>query len=355
MPSTIDTRPALLAIVLLAQSFSGCATLMTGWPKGAEKVEYSNAQRPIGQIVCLWNPAEGRDPEGKPCRGFAGQVMFMSARSAIPLAVKGNVRVYVFDNIGTTEEQTKPVHQFDFDPEIWDAHRQANTLGPAYNVFIPYMRKGNHAAVCSIRLRYIPEGGTSPLFSDMISVRFEGNQPASASASMKVDRFVGPAGSANEKTKQMIVGNGMSDPAGDAAQNPVRTTTISLDAANGPRPMSSGNLMAQDGLTRELAAGGQNPLTGAGIGQGTPGDLMQQMVDTQVSQKMASQTQASSARIRTGSAHPALHPVEADAAGTTGIVRVGYEEPAPLPERNPGATHLLDDEPAESSRHLLDD
>lgn len=340
-----DICMRLLAVILLTHSLSGCATLLTtGWPQQAEKVEFSSSKRPIGQIVCLWNPAEGRDPEGKPCRGFAGQVMFMEARSAVPLAVRGEIRVYVFDNIGTTEEQMKPVHQFDFDADVWNMHRQSNTLGPAYNVFIPYMRKGNHAAVCSVRLRYIPEGGNAPLFSDMISVRMEGSQPAMASAAMNVERFVGPAGVANDKTRQMLTQTQVAaTPAQEATKPAMRATTIPIetlqqqashDAAN--RQWATQQTMATSGTPQAQYPTAENPVP-------------QQTVTNAA-------TTASSRRIRPAAASAA----QAANTSDSGIARVSFEESAVEPTGVSHAvyhetTHPLADAPAGDRPHPLAD
>ncbi len=345
-----DICMRLLAVILLTHSLSGCATLLTtGWPQQAEKVEFSSSKRPIGQIVCLWNPAEGRDPEGKPCRGFAGQVMFMEARSAVPLAVRGEIRVYVFDNIGTTEEQMKPVHQFDFDADVWNMHRQSNTLGPAYNVFIPYMRKGNHAAVCSVRLRYIPEGGNAPLFSDMISVRMEGSQPAMASAAMNVERFVGPAGVANDKSRQMLTQGSMvaqdnaSGPASESGKGAMRATTIPIETLQ--------QQASRESMTRQLAAQQSVATSTAHL---APSTTTERPVPQQTSTNAV--TTASSRRIRPAAANAAQSANTSD----SGIAHVSYEESTVEPTGVNHAVyhetiHPLADAPAGERPHPLAD
>lgn len=141
----------------------------------------ATARNPAIRIVCLWEPAEGRDPKGVPCKGFAGQILFLTS-SSLPVSVEGDVRVYLFDDQGTAEDQAKPLHQFDFDTGAWSQHYSYGTLGPAYNVFIPYMRRGANDATCALRVRLTPETGPA-IFSDMTSIKllgFENRKPASA-------------------------------------------------------------------------------------------------------------------------------------------------------------------------------
>ncbi len=157
----------------------GCATFdLTNIDLRSRK---ATARRPAIRIVCLWEPAEGRDPKGVPCKGFAGQILFLTS-SSLPVSVEGDVRVYLFDDQGTAEDQAKPLHQFDFDTGAWSQHYSYGTLGPAYNVFIPYMRRGNNDATCALRVRLTPTTGPA-IFSDMTSIKllgFENRKPANA-------------------------------------------------------------------------------------------------------------------------------------------------------------------------------
>ncbi|MDB5385865.1 MAG: hypothetical protein JWM11_1511, partial [Planctomycetaceae bacterium] len=84
-------------------------------------------------------------------------------------------RIYLFDDQGTEEEQSKPIYQFDFEPEAWQLHSSMTELGPAYNVFIPYTRKGRNQANCALRIRYNPPSGT-PVFSQMATLTLGGTK-----------------------------------------------------------------------------------------------------------------------------------------------------------------------------------
>ncbi|MDB5348215.1 MAG: hypothetical protein JWP89_6592 [Schlesneria sp.] len=165
------TISCLLAVWLLTTTV-GCATI------NLSKIDFrsrkASARNPAIKIVCLWEPAEGRDPKGMPCQGFAGQILFLTGKS-LPVSVEGDVKVYLFDDHGTSEEQGKPLHEFNFDSEAWAQHYSYGSLGPCYNVFIPYMRKGASDATCALRLRLTPPENQGPaLFSEMTSIELFG-------------------------------------------------------------------------------------------------------------------------------------------------------------------------------------
>ncbi len=165
MSPVTRTLARLLACWLLLTTV-GCATLnLTNMDLRSRK---ATARNPALRVVCLWEPAEGRDPNGVPCQGFAGQILFLT-NTSLPVSVDGDIRVYQFDNQGTTEDQAKPLHQFDFDSGSWAQHYSYGTLGPAYSVFIPYMRRGVYDATCALRVRLTPKHGPV-VFSEMTSL-----------------------------------------------------------------------------------------------------------------------------------------------------------------------------------------
>uniref|UniRef100_A0A7C2NXD1 Lipoprotein n=1 Tax=Schlesneria paludicola TaxID=360056 RepID=A0A7C2NXD1_9PLAN len=158
--------------VALLFAASGCATLEFPWD---QTTPTASAKNPVVQITCLWEPSEGRDPDGLPCRGFAGQILFLGNKGGTPVKVDGSVMVYVFDDQGTPEEQTRPIHQFSFDAAAWSQHLRVGTLGPAYHVFIPYTRKGTYEASCSLRVKLTPTEG-SPIYSDPSTIPLRGKK-----------------------------------------------------------------------------------------------------------------------------------------------------------------------------------
>lgn len=166
-------KPLLAVFAILPMFLTGCAGL-DFWPGGKANYPTASKKKPATQIITMWKPAKGKGLKGRPTRGFAGQVMFFTARDAIPAVVNGKVRVYLFDNHGTQEEQSKPIHQFDFEPEAWNTHAEYSKLGPAYNIFIPYTRSDGHEVDCTLSIRLSPADGGPVIFSEEANITLDG-------------------------------------------------------------------------------------------------------------------------------------------------------------------------------------
>jgi len=160
-------------LLLLLWTSSGCQLLNNA--KLASLPE-ATIEHPVVEIICVWQPGEGTGTDGLPCRGFAGQVLFFAMGEKAPVRVNGKVRVYVFDDQGTEAEQELPIHQFDFDAVAFQNFLTNTNMGAAYQLFIPYTRKGTHAATCTLRVRYTPEEG-SRVYSKMASLNLPGTSP----------------------------------------------------------------------------------------------------------------------------------------------------------------------------------
>jgi hypothetical protein len=206
---------ANLAYVMLACSFAGCATFHYPFDK---RIPKATAGDPAVQILCLWQQAEGRDPDGYPCKGFSGQILFLSNKAATPVQIDGEVRIYLFDDQGTEEEQTKPIRQFDFDRGSWAIHLADSSLGPTYSVFVPYVRRGVKEANCALRLRLKPKVGPT-IFSDLSNMPLNGNKKP----------LTGP------EAKPLSPEEVDHDAADALSQKLHRTTTISM----GPNPKTT--------------------------------------------------------------------------------------------------------------------
>lgn len=180
-------HPMLLAGLAALLHASGCAALNVN----QEKFFTADARNPVVRVLTLWEPAEGVGLDRLPSRGFAGQILFFTAGSAQPVLVRGKVRVYLFDDQGAVAEQARPLHQFDFLPDAWATHATKTTLGPAYNVFIPYVRPGCTQARCSLRVRFEPAEAGSPVYSDMVHVFLPGPEAAGHSAAEPATRTSG--------------------------------------------------------------------------------------------------------------------------------------------------------------------
>ena len=142
-------------------------------------VRWANARSPAYRALSVWQPAEGWGVDNRPTRGFAGQIYFFTKDvhkkkdGNAPVAVRGEVRIFVFDDQGTPEEQSRPIHQFVFEDGVWDKYLYDTQLGPAYNIFIPYTRKGYHKAECALRVRLTPPDGPV-IYSKMVNVSLPG-------------------------------------------------------------------------------------------------------------------------------------------------------------------------------------
>ncbi len=162
-----------LSCVVLIGQVMGCATFHLAFDKKMPKATPVN---PAVEILCLWQPGEGVDPDGYPCKGFQGQIVFLNRASAA-VQIEGEVRIYLFDDQGTPEEQSKPLRSFNFDNGSWAIHLADSSLGPSYSVFVPYVRRGTTDAACSLRVRLKPKQGPV-VFSDFSNLPLNGGKKA---------------------------------------------------------------------------------------------------------------------------------------------------------------------------------
>ena len=106
-------------------------------------------------------------------RGFGGQIYFFNAGSEEPIEVDGDVRIFVFDDVGTPEQQARPKDVQDFDSFVWKSFLNKSQFGTNYTVFVPYSKASRYESICSLRLRLDRPDG-SQLFSDMATVKLTG-------------------------------------------------------------------------------------------------------------------------------------------------------------------------------------
>lgn len=165
----------LLAAVLALTMLPGCHSARQLVRRPSAPVPVATAENPIIESICIWEPSEGIGLDEKPTRGFAGKLMFFTAANAEPVQVNGDVKIYLFDDHGTVEEQSKPIHQFEFPQQVFQKYMTQTDLGVAYQLFIPYTRKSPYAADCAIRVKVQPENGR-PVYSKMAAVVLDGPQ-----------------------------------------------------------------------------------------------------------------------------------------------------------------------------------
>ncbi len=234
-----------LTVSWLAASLAGCAS--TGLFKSS-KNDFPKAgpKHPVTHLVGVWQPAMGPF-ENRTMRGFTGQVLFFSEGSDQPVQVDGDVRIYVFDDQGSPEQQVVPIHELTITAAEWSSLLSRGPLGATYNIFIPYIRPGNHEAKCALRIRYIPKGGGPAAYSDMVNICLEGKKKAVPADSPAKDDDTAVTGqgdsarSANSESNQVALRN--TAPARQLAE------TISVpDEARPPRAprRAAGDLTDED-------------------------------------------------------------------------------------------------------------
>ncbi len=204
----------------------------------AEKLREATATVPAVEILALWQPAEGHGLNGMPTRGFAGQIMFFTNGNPAPVKVNGDVRIFLFDDFGTPEEQSKPIHQFDYSTDVWNLHLQKSMLGPSYQVFVPYVRKDPHAAKCAISVRLKPAAGPT-IYSKLVPIMLPGLEREKATHD---DAAVTKAGTSHpHPSSRQIAGDAVVE---SAAKRPATAVT-----------------KTDDPMTQQTAAKVTNPLT----------------------------------------------------------------------------------------------
>lgn len=231
-------RWSALGLATVCLNLLGCATLQFPWEKS---VPHASARNPVVQVVCLWEPAQGKDPDGKTCRGFAGQIIFMGNKGGTAVTVDGKVRVKEFDQFSGQADESEPFHQFDFDEKAWNVHLLNGSLGPTYNVFIPYMRKGSHDAHCELVVEYTPSDGGAMISSTVASLYLRGKPTAKEAAAAKATEGLIP------HTPMEVTDRG------------ARTTTIPLDGRGAaketpPRDAMAARLERMERIMQEFAA-----------------------------------------------------------------------------------------------------
>ncbi|MFM8582788.1 MAG: hypothetical protein ACKOFW_14955, partial [Planctomycetaceae bacterium] len=243
--------PLVLWAVVLLTLGQGCVS--TGPLKfgklglfGGEKIPVASEKNPVVQVLTMWQAGEGPGIDGKTTRGFVGQIYLFTARSPIAAKARGLVEIYVFDDQGDEEQQTKPLHQFRYEPDSWEMLGQPGKLGQVHTLFVAYTRPGKHKAQCSLRVTFTPDKGL-PIHSEMSYITLPGRS-ANADAATGGLSAARPGEAANSfDDSREATGE---EPVGRAAKAPVdkaramqntqeelarRLQTIDFSAINSPK------------------------------------------------------------------------------------------------------------------------
>lgn len=223
-------RTIPIAIICSVFCLPGCATLVKTSAMAVrapvKAISAVGRQKRVSQILCLWEAAEGTGLDGKPARGFAGQIIFSGYGQESPIKVNGKVRIFEYTNYDPDEPDPVPAHLFEFSDGGWNAHLHEGTLGYTYNVFLPYVEQNTGHAVCALRVEYETEAGrvTSSPFTQVTLARKSSKRPASA-----VYRNIVHSESNREHLRELARKNGEDKPeAATNAPEKLESTTIKL-------------------------------------------------------------------------------------------------------------------------------
>ncbi len=159
-----------IAATLLVVAFNGCSTVEIA---GRKPPPRADAKHPASRCLCLWQQVNGQADSGESTRGFGGQIYFFTAESETPVTVDGDVHVFMFDDHGTPEEQSRPIYEAHFAAFELQQMLHESQFGPVYSLFVPYPRAGGFEANCSLRVRLTRPDGTH-LFSELTPVKLVG-------------------------------------------------------------------------------------------------------------------------------------------------------------------------------------
>ncbi len=228
-----------LMLVAAACCLAGCAELSkSGF--GRRKVVVPTRANPVVEIVCLWEPGEGVGIDNGPARGFVGQLLFMTSAEPEPARVDGDIRIYLFDDQGTIEEQGKPIHQFDFSAEAWNRYLRETNIGAGYQIFVPYTRPGGYQAKCTLRVRYTPADGGPPVFSRMTTVSLPGRRrPENGAGQSAAAATQDPGVSASKALEKRRAEFGMSLSSGGGRETRADLDVLSAKLAELGRKVNS--------------------------------------------------------------------------------------------------------------------
>ena len=128
--------PFVVSVMWLV-ALPGCTTTTLFSQFGHKDHPKATTNNPAVRCLCLWEPAEGTGVDNKPARGVSGQIFFFTRNEASSVEIDGDVRIFLFDNQGSADEQAKPLHQFEFLGGAWKTYLTSTQFGPAYQLFVP--------------------------------------------------------------------------------------------------------------------------------------------------------------------------------------------------------------------------
>jgi len=254
---SISLRCCTLVLLTGCSSFSPVSLL-------GPRVKFADAKHPAKDIICMWEPSEGRDPEGKPARGFEGTILFFDRINSAPVGVHGTLTFYVYDDLGPRESWGKPIAEYSFTPEQWDQFFTFEKLGPCYRIFIPYPRKQPYQVKTSLWVKFEPADGSPAFYSKRTPIVLPG-------ALMEDDRIqilnTAKTRGYSPENMQEIVAAAFDDDAPSSQQDPRIHTIHRWDPAQPDSVIETSQIT----LPNQKVTHGEPAGANAGLSESAPG------------------------------------------------------------------------------------
>lgn len=171
-----------LAGVCLAVLPLGCKTFdAPGFPKSEKRKAEEAARTLPARMAVVWTEAMLNNPGQPAVRGFGGRVYFYNDRGQAVTA-KGQLAVYGFDDSRQDQASRVPEKKFIFTDEQLAQHLSQSSLGPSYNVWVPWDNVGGEQREISLLPVFTAPGGQPVAGEQTINVlpgpsRHKGESP----------------------------------------------------------------------------------------------------------------------------------------------------------------------------------
>jgi len=131
---TLSVCLACIVVALVTQPI--CADWPKFWPSSQPKIKESRYPTPVKMAV-IWSPAVFNQIGKQSTRGFGGRIYFYDHKNE-PVAVEGQLVVYVYNDSAPGGENKVPEKKFAFTPEQFTQHYSPTQLGASYSIWVPW-------------------------------------------------------------------------------------------------------------------------------------------------------------------------------------------------------------------------
>jgi hypothetical protein len=252
---------ALLLISLLLSS-TGCSFRkgerwkFAGWDirKAVGMAPSKPAPETPTRLVTTWTEAVLNRPGETPQRGFGGRLAFFKNGNEDPVRVEGQLVIYAFDESGDDPYKTEPTKRYIFPADQLAVYESESTVGPTYNIWLPWDEAGGVERKVSLIARFEPKDGAI-VVGEQTRHLLSGTSPAGAArqqmastiqpgpSHLELARYQAPAPTANGAQAGGLPMGAEHSVMTAPAPDPLTTTSIplprKLPATPGPSLLAS--------------------------------------------------------------------------------------------------------------------